>query len=759
MNRDIKKNINEMTLEEKASLCSGLDFWHTKAIDRLDIPSIMMTDGPHGLRKESENTDDLGVSKSVPATCFPAGAALACSWNRELIEKVGAALGEECHGEGISILLGPAANIKRSPLCGRNFEYFSEDPYLSSQMAQHYIKGVQSQGIGASLKHFAANNQEHKRMSVNTIIDERTLREIYLASFEGAIKEAQPWTVMCAYNKVNGEFCSEHKYLLTDILKNEWGYEGVVVSDWGAVNERAAGLGAGLELEMPSSKGVGDRKIVEGVKSGILDVEVLNKAVERLLAIIFKAVDNKKENAAYDKEEHHKLAREAAGECMVLLKNQDNILPLKKNRNIALIGSFAKTPRYQGGGSSHINPTKIDTPYDEIVKIASQSSNITYAQGYDRDSDNIDESLIDEAKIIAKNADVAVVFVGLPERYESEAYDREHMDIPENHNKLIEAVAEVQSNIVVVLSNGAPIEMHWVDKVKVILETYLGGQAVGGAVADILFGICNPCGKLAETFPMKLAHNPSHINFPGKEDKVEYKEGLFVGYRYYDAKEIESLFPFGYGLSYTTFDYTNISIDRKEIKDIDTITVKVKVKNTGNMAGKEIVQLYVRDIKSTVIRPIKELKGFKKVQLQPGEEKEVMFTLNNRSFAYYNTDIKEWYVESGEFEILIGKSSKEIVLSEIVNVQSTRVLRNKFHRNSTLGELMNDTMGKIIVEEIMEKFSKKSVTGFDPRQLENSEMGQAMMKYMPLRALVNFSGGAFSDEMLKGLLIQLNGEM
>jgi len=753
MIRDIKKIISEMTLKEKASMCSGLDSWHTKGVKRLEIPSIMMADGPHGLRKQAKERDH---SESIPAICFPSGATLACSWDRKLIEKVGIALGEECQAEGVSIILGPSANIKRSPLCGRNFEYFSEDPYLSSQMAEYHIKGVQSQGVGASLKHFLANNQEHRRMSVDAIIDERTLREIYLASFEEAVKQAQSWTVMCSYNKVNGEYCSENKYLLTDILKDEWGHKGFVISDWGAVNERVKGLAAGLELEMPSSGGVGDKKIIKAVESGQLAEEVLDKAVERLLTVIFKAEDNKKENVSYDKDEHHQLARKVAGECIVLLKNEDNILPLKKNGTIALVGAFAKTPRYQGGGSSHINPIKIDNAYDEMVKIAGNSIRVRYAQGYPIDSDEIDESLINKAKETAKNANMVVVFVGLPERYESEGYDRSHMDMPENHKNLIEAVAEVQKNIVVVLSNGSPIEMPWMDKVKGIMEAYLGGQAVGGAIADILFGITNPCGKLTETFPMKLSHNPSYINFPGEEDKVEYKEGLFVGYRYYDAKGIEPLFPFGYGLSYTNFEYTDISVDKNKVKDIDTITVKVRVKNTGSIAGKEIIQLYIRDIVSSVIRPLKELKEFEKVELQPGEEKKVTFTLDKRSFAYYNVDIKDWYVESGDFEILIGKSSKEIVLKDIVKVHSTVNLRKKFHRNSTVGDSMNDPKGKMIMEKTMQQFKQHKGMGFNLSQMQNSEMRKALMRYMPLRGLINFSGGAFNEEMLDGLIAQLN---
>ncbi|NLP31347.1 MAG: glycosyl hydrolase, partial [Clostridiales bacterium] len=548
MQRDIKKLISQMTLEEKAGLCSGLDFWHLKGVERLGIPPIMVTDGPHGLRKQEQNADHVGINVSVPATCFPTAAGLASSWNRELVEKVGAALGEECQAEGVSVLIGPGANIKRSPLCGRNFEYFSEDPYLSSEMAASHIKGVQSQGVGTSLKHFAANNQEHRRMSVDAIVDERTLREIYLSSFEGAVKKGKPWTVMCSYNKVNGEYASEDEFLLTDILRDEWGFEGFVVSDWGAVNERVKGLEAGLDLEMPSSFGVGDSKIVEAVRNGILPEEILDKAVERVLNIIFKAVDNKKENATYDKEAHHQLAREVAKECMVLLKNEDKILPLKKQGTIAIIGEFAKRPRYQGGGSSHVNPTKLDDIYEQIKKSAGDNVNVIYAQGYSLEKDEVDEGLLKEAKQAAVQADVAVIFAGLPEHYESEGYDRQHMRMPESHCTLIEAVAQVQSNVVVVLSNGSPVEMPWLDKAKGVLEAYLAGQTMGGAIADLLFGDANPSGKLAETFPKELSHNPSYLNFPGEGDKVEYREGIFVGYRYYDKKNLEPLFPFGYGL-------------------------------------------------------------------------------------------------------------------------------------------------------------------------------------------------------------------
>ncbi|EJQ13588.1 hypothetical protein IE3_02487 [Bacillus cereus BAG3X2-1] len=757
MKRDIKKIISQMTLEEKASLCSGLDFWNTKGIERLGIPSIMVTDGPHGLRKQAEGADHLGIYNSIPSTCFPSAVGLASTWNKDLINQVGVALGEECQAENVGVLLGPGANIKRSPLCGRNFEYFSEDPYLSSQMAANHVKGVQSQGIGTSLKHFAANNQEHRRMSVDAIVDERTLREIYLASFEDVIKEAQPWTVMSAYNKINGEYASENNYLLNDILKDEWGFEGFVVSDWGAVNERVAGLANGLELEMPSSFGIGEKKIVDAVNGGELSVEKLEQAVERLLYIIFKAYDNQIENAVYSKDAHHQLAREVASESMVMLKNEDSILPLKKEGTVAIIGEFAKQPRYQGGGSSHINPTKLESILEEIEMVSGEKTNILFAQGYNLASDDVDENMINEAKKIAERADTAVLFIGLPDRYESEGFDRKHLQMPENHVQLIEAIAEVQSNIVVVLSNGAPIEMPWIGKVKGILEGYLGGQALGGAIADLLFGDANPSGKLAETFPKVLSDNPSYLNFPGEGDKVEYKEGVFVGYRYYDKKNIEPLFPFGFGLSYTNFEYSNLSVNKKEIKDTETVSVTVNVKNIGSTVGKEIVQLYIKDVESTVIRPEKELKGFEKLELQPGEEKTVNFTLNKRSFAYYNVELKDWHAETGEFEILVGKSSREIVLQDNMYVQSTTIIQKTVHRNTLLGDIFADPILAPIAKGLMEKALKDSPFGsMAEGDSDVSEMMDAMLNYMPLRALVNFSAGAFTEEMLSEIIGVLN---
>lgn len=750
MTTNIHNLISQMTLEEKAGLCSGLDFWHTKGIERLGIPSLMVTDGPHGLRKQQSSADHLGLNDSVPATCFPSAAGLASSWNRGLIGRVGQALGAECQAENVAVLLGPGNNIKRSPLNGRNFEYFSEDPFLASELAASHVKGVQSQGVGTSLKHFAANNQEHRRMSVDAVIDERTLREIYLASFEGTVKQSQPWSVMCSYNQVNGEYASESETLLTKVLRDEWGFAGFVVSDWGAVNERVKALQAGLELEMPSSGGIGDAKIVAAVNSGELSMETLDQAVERMLGFIFKSVDSRRKEASFDPGEHHALARDVARESMVLLKNEDNALPLAKSGTVAIIGEFAKKPRYQGGGSSHVNPTKLDDAFAEMQAVAGDSVNFQYAQGYELDSDEINDRLLAEARDTAARADAAVLFLGLPDSYESEGYDRSHLSLPASHKALIEAVAEVQDKVIVVLSNGSPVEMPWLPHTKAVLEGYLGGQAFGGAVADLLFGVVSPSGKLAETFPQKLSDNPSFLNFPGEGDKVEYKEGLFVGYRYYDKKEIEPLFPFGFGLSYTEFEYSDLQLDKSSIEDTDTVQVRVTVKNTGSRPGKETVQLYVSDVESSVIRPLQELKGFEKVELQPGEERQVAFTLNKRSFAYYNVQLGDWHVESGVFNIRVGASSRDIRLAASLEVSSTVELAGKYHRNTTVGDLLANPLTADKAKHY------GSIFGLESAMDDNPEMFEAMMKYMPLRALISFGQGEYTEEKLAEDLQELN---
>ncbi len=747
---DINKLISQMTLEEKASLCSGLDFWHTQPIERLDIPAVMVTDGPHGLRKQGGSGDHLGLGDSVPATCFPTAAGLASSWNRELLHQVGEAIGEEAQAEQVAIVLGPGTNIKRSPLCGRNFEYFSEDPYLSSELAASHIQGVQSQDVGTSLKHFAANNQEERRMSVDTIVDERTLREIYLASFEGAVKQGKPWTVMCSYNKLNGTYTGENEYLLTDILRREWGFEGFVISDWGAVNERVDALKAGLELEMPANGGIGDAKIVAAVKDGKLDEKILDRAVEQLLRFVFNATALQKPNATFDPNEHHQLARRVAAESMVLLKNDHNLLPLSKKGRVAVIGEFAVQPRYQGSGSSHINPTQLDQALDEIRKLVDSESEVTYAPGYDLDSDDVKNELVQEAVKLAGEANVVILFTGLPDRYESEGYDRTHLELPLNHKQLIKELAAVQPNLVVVLSNGSPVTMPWLDQTSAVLEGYLGGQAGGGAVADLLFGEVNPSGKLPETFPVQLSDNPSFLNFPGEGDRVEYREGIFVGYRYYDTKQLEPLFPFGYGLSYTSFEYSELQIDRTSMTDQDTVNVQVTVRNTGSRGGQEIVQLYVHDSESSVIRPEQELKGFAKVALEPGESKTVSFTLDKRAFAYYHTELHDWHVETGEYELRIGASSRDIRLKQTIEVESTVKLKQVFHRNTTIGDIAANPATKPIAEELTKRSGLNDMMG------DNPDMLLAMTRFMPLRAMINFGQGKYTEDMLEQDLQRLN---
>lgn len=750
----LQELIGKMTLEEKASLCSGADFWHTESVERLGIPAMMVSDGPHGLRKQDQEADHLGVNDSIKAVCFPAGCGTAASFNRELITGMGEVLGEECQAEGVGVILGPAVNIKRSPLCGRNFEYYSEDPMVASEMAGALIKGVQSKNVGTSIKHFLANNQETRRMSSSSEVDERTLREIYLAAFEGAVSSQKPWTVMCSYNKINGTYAAEHKEALTDILRGEWGFDGFVVSDWGAVNNRVPDLEAGLDLEMPASGGINDEQIVDAVKEGRLEESVLDRAVERILNIVYRFQENRNDSAVFDRDKDHEYAKKVAEETIVLLKNEDGLLPLSEKEEIAFIGKYARQPRFQGGGSSHINSHKVTGAWD-VVK---DWGNITFAEGYGDQEDVTDEALIAEAVEKAGKAKAAVIFAGLPDAFESEGFDRSHMGMPNCQNELINRVAAVQPNTIVVLHNGSPVEMPWADQVKGIVEAYLSGQAVGAAVVDILFGKVNPSAKLPETFPYKLEDNPSYLYYLGEGDKVEYREGVFVGYRYYDTKKMDVRFPFGYGLSYTTFAYSNLKLSAAQIKDTDTLTVSVDVTNTGSMAGKEVVQLYVSDVESTVIRPVKELKGFDKVDLQPGETKTVTFTLGKRAFAYWNTQIHDWHVESGEFRILVGKSSRDIQLEETVTVESTVKLPVHFTLDSTFGDLMQDKKAR----EILEPMMKLDMVGGQEEDSDvvasaiSSEMMEAMMKYMPLRGVLSFSSGKVSLEQLQGLLDQLN---
>lgn len=751
---DVKALVSQMTLEEKAGLCSGLDFWHTKPVQRLGVPSTMVSDGPHGLRKQDQEADHLGVNDSIKAVCMPAACATAASFDRELIRRMGEAIGDSCQHEELSVVLGPAVNIKRSPLCGRNFEYFSEDPYLAGEMAASYINGVQSRNVGTSIKHFAANSQEHRRMSSSSNADERTLREIYFPAFETSVKKAQPWTVMCSYNRINGVYASENPWLLTEVLRNEWGFEGYVMSDWGAVSDRVAGVAAGLDLEMPSSGGVNDRRIVEAVRSGKLDEAKVDLACERILNIVYRYLENAKPETPWDKEADHLLSAKIASECMVLLKN-NGLLPLSKEDDVAFIGEFAAKPRFQGGGSSHINSFKTTSALE-----AAKDLKITYAQGYSAGRDCATDEQIAEAVEAAKKAKVAVVFAGLPDSYESEGYDRTHMRMPDCQNRLIEAVAAANPNTVVVLHNGSPVEMPWIDKVGAVLEAYLGGQAVGIATVQILFGDVNPSGHLAETFPRRLADNPSYLFYGGEGDKADYREGVFVGYRYYDKKEMDVLFPFGHGLSYTTFAYSDLRLSASEITDKDTLTVTVTVTNTGSREGKTVVQLYVGDDKSTVLRPVRELKGFEKVALEPGESKEVSFTLDKRSFAYWNEQIHDWHVETGDFTIQVGQSSRDISLTGTVTVKSTVELPRHYTADSIFMDIMTDPKAVQALQPLLDAIRQTLAPSGDDateaaKDAVSEDMSMAMLQYMPLRGVMSF-GGSVTLEALQALLDSLN---
>ena len=756
---DIRKLVSQMTLEEKAGLCSGDDFWHTKAVERLGIPRTMVSDGPHGLRKQDDAADHLGINDSIKAVCFPTACATAASFDPDMIREMGEAIGDSCQHEKVSVVLGPAVNIKRSPLCGRNFEYFSEDPYLAGRMATEIIRGIQSRNVGTSIKHFALNSQEHRRMSSSSDADERTIREIYFPAFEMAVKEAQPWTVMCSYNRINGVYASENPWLLTDVLRKEWGFEGYVMSDWGAVSDRPAGVAAGLDLEMPASGGVNDRKIVEAVRSGKLDEKLVDRACERILNIVFRYLENAKPDTPWDKEAQHAMAARIAAECMVLLKNEDDLLPLDREEEIAFIGEFAEKPRFQGGGSSHINCFRTTGALE-----AAKGLKVTYARGYDVAADDAPEEMIAEAVAAARKAKAAVVFAGLPDAYESEGYDRSNMRMPACQNKLIEAVAEANPNTVVVLHNGAPVEMPWIGRVKAVLEAYLGGQAVGTAAVSVLFGDANPCGKLPETFPLKLEDNPSYLYYGGEGDTAEYREGVFVGYRYYDKKKMDVLFPFGHGLSYTTFEYSGLKLSAEKIRDTETLTAAVTVKNTGKRAGKAVVQLYVGDKESTPIRPVRELEGFAKVLLQPGESREVAFTLDKRAFAYWNKQIHDWHVETGVFTVEAGGSSRDLPLKAEVTVESTVELPRHYTPDSIFMDVMADPKAAPIMKDYMkmtmEIFGSEDGQGETEAAKEavSEDMTLAMMRYMPLRGALSFGGGADSSRLMEELLKKLNGE-
>jgi beta-glucosidase len=752
--------VEKMTLAEKALLLSGDGWWKTHAIDRLQIPSICMTDGPHGLRK----VEGGGLTTSVPATCFPTASALASSWNTELIRQVGVALATESQASDVQILLGPGVNMKRSPLGGRNFEYFSEDPVLAGRMAAAYIQGVQSQGVGTSLKHYAANNQEFERMAASSNLDERTLHEVYLPAFEIAVKEAHPWSVMAAYNPVNGLHAAENGGLLREILRTRWGFRGFVVSDWGAVHDRVKGVNAGLNLEMPGSGEYNRNKIVEAVETGYISSPVLDEVVVELLAVILGANESHRPGIRFDVTQHDALAREAAGESIVLLKNAGNLLPLNltEARTIAIIGAFAQRPRYQGAGSSQVNPTKVSTAYEELTKQADKGVEFSYAAGYRDDGTTTDE-LITQAMEHAKGAQIAVVFAGLPDSFESEGFDRSSLDLPTGHNQLIEAVSTVQPELAVVLMNGSAVTMPWADKVKAIVEVWLGGQAGGGAVADTLSGKINPSGKLSETFPARLEDTPAYPDFPARNKEANYGEGILIGYRYYDTRKIVPLFPFGFGLSYTTFAYSDLEVSATKIKDTDGATVTLKVKNTGRVAGKEVVQLYVHEQRTKVARPEKELKAFAKLALQPGEEKTVSFRLEPRDFAYYDLSTRDWSVNPGRFDLLVGGSSRDLALRQTIDVEVTQPRYPELTRDSLLKEFVDHPKGKAFYNELVEAFDlgnpakqpdeESNLTADEVLAKRKADMAvKAFLDDMPVYKVCAFSEGKFTEERLEGIL-------
>lgn len=710
---EIKDLVSKMTLEEKVSLLSGQNAWSTVAIPRLNIPSINLSDGPHGLRR----CDGLGWNESVPSTCFPPAVLLACSFDEELAKKQGAAIGEEAQTQDVQIVLGPANNIKRSPLGGRCFEYFSEDPVLSGHMAAGVINGIQSKKVGTALKHFACNSQENERFVINEIIGERALREIYLAAFEYPVKKSKPTSIMCAYNRVNGDYCSQSKWLLTDILRSEWDFKGFVMSDWGAVDNRAQGVYAGLELEMPGTGEENKRELINSVNGGRvalpsndpkfknkLNIHHINKAVMRLLEVVF-ALHEKKNGKPCDYTKHHKLAVDIAKESMVLLKN-NGALPIKGGKT-AVIGEMAVNPRYQGGGSSRVNAIDISSPLEAMKKYGE----VEYAQGYSLNDDS-DFDKIEEAAKTAVACDRAVIICGLPDAYESEGYDRSHMNLPDSHLKLIDEVVRRQPNTVVVLCNGSPVAMPFVGKVNGILEAYLGGEGAGEAIAELLYGKANPCGKLAETFPQYLEHNPSYGNFPGENCKVNYAEGIYVGYRWYEKHNIPPLFPFGFGLSYTSFRYDKIELSKTDINEDEEITVKVTLTNTGATDGKEVVQVYVKENKPLVSRPEKELKAFAKVFIKAGETAEVTMTLDRRCFAYWDDEIHDWRVDSGKFTVIAGGSSDNCPLTAAVNIKARSYFK-PLNMYTQFREIKGHPLGESFVNELLKITGDKFRKDFD----------------------------------------------
>jgi beta-glucosidase len=722
-----------LSLEEKASLLSGRDFWSTEPLPEAGLPSVVLADGPHGVRRQAADFDTVGFFEGVPATCFPPAVAVGSSWDPQLAERIGTAIGREARALGVHVVLGPGVNIKRSPLCGRNFEYYSEDPLLAGVLGAAHVRGQQAQGVGASVKHFAANNQETERMQVSVDVDERTLREIYLPAFERVVTEARPATVMCAYNRINGVYASQNRWLLTEVLREEWGFDGVVVSDWGAVDDRVAALAAGLDLQMPGDRGAGDRRVVDAVRAGEIDEELVDVSARRVAALAGLVGEPAQ---GFDADAHAALAREVAADCIVLLKNDRATLPLVPDTRVAVIGEFARTSRYQGGGSSNVNATRVDGALDAVRAMAGGAD---YAPGFTLDGSGDAAALRDEAVALARGADVAVVFAGLGEAEESEGFDRSTLDLPAPQVELIRAVAAVSARTVVVLSNGGVVALEgWHDDVDAIVEGFLLGQGGGGALADVLFGVVNPSGRLAETIPLRLQDTPAHLNFPGEQGSVRYGEGVMVGYRSYATLDIPVRYAFGHGLSYTTVETSDLTV---EPTGRDTARGRLTVTNTGERAGKHVVQVYVATAAGPVRRPARELRAFSKVALEPGESRTVTFDLDRRAFAYYDVREQDWVVAPGEYAVQIGASALDVVAEAALTLAGDEIIPELTLDSSVAQWFGHPVVGADVLRVFREAQPAGIATGNDSLLL-------TMVGSMPMRRfLADMGAGIPADEL------------
>lgn len=771
--------IEKMTLEEKAAFLSGKNVWQTRECERLKIPSIFLSDGPHGVRKQAGAGDHLGLNASLPATCFPTAASIANSWSEELGEELGKALGEEAAAQEVDVLLGPGLNMKRSPLCGRNFEYFSEDPYLAGKMAASYIRGIQSKGVYACPKHFAVNSQELRRMAMNSVLDERTLREIYLTGFEIAVKEGKAKSIMTSYNEINGVYANENEHLLKEILRKEWGFDGFVVTDWGASNDHTKGVAAGSDLEMPAPGLDAARELIRSVKDGSLTMEELDACVDDLLDAVLTLSENaKNRNKRFEEDVHHNLAKRAAAESAVLLKNEEQILPLPEKSKVAVIGDFAFEPRYQGAGSSMVNPTFLESVEKMIGKYDLQVVGLN--RGYKRNGE-ADEAMKKAALDLAAQADTVLYFFGLDELSESEGLDREHMRIPQNQIELLSALVKVNSNIVGILSAGSAVEMPWHYSLKAIVHGYLNGQAGAGAILDILTGKVNPSGRLSETYPVKYEDTPAFRHFPSTERTAEYRESIFIGYRYYDTSKVRVQYPFGFGLSYTSFEYEDLKTD----KDGVTFTVK----NVGIVDGAEVAQLYVGMKDGKVFRPHKELKGFRKVYLKAGEKREVTIPFDDKTFRYWNVKTDQWETEGGQYQIMVGASVADIRLFGSVEIEGTTVecpyvkeqlpsyysgliqrvedqefkelLGHPIPEGKWSGELgINDAVCQMYYAKSgLARFIYRRLTAMKKKSEEKGkpDLNILFIYNMPFRGIAKMTGGAVSMEMVYGMVDVVNG--